>query len=91
MGPPPWSAEEQVAGVAEVQWHIQTVDCPKLASFYRRDRIHPGSVVGDICVMEAPMRDAITGIGLVAFGAIAVLALCIGVCALADAVMRVVA
>jgi len=50
-----------------------------------------GSVVGDICVMEAPMRDAITGIGLVAFGAIAVLAVCIGVCALADAVIRVVA
>ena len=41
--------------------------------------------------MEVPMRDAITGIGLMAFGAIAVLALCIGVCALADAVIRVVA
>ena len=40
---------------------------------------------------EAPMRDAITGIGLVAFGTIAVLALCVGVCALADAVVRVVA
>ena len=37
------------------------------------------------------MRDPITGIGLVAFGAIAVLAVCIGVCALADAVIRVVA
>jgi hypothetical protein len=41
--------------------------------------------------MEAPMRHAITGIGLVAFGTIAVLALCIGVCALADAVTKVVA
>jgi hypothetical protein len=41
--------------------------------------------------METSMRDAITGIGLVAFGTIAVLALCIGVCALADAVIRVVA
>ena len=41
--------------------------------------------------MEAQTRDAITGIGLVAFGAIAVIALCIGVCALADAVSRVVA
>jgi hypothetical protein len=40
---------------------------------------------------EAPMRDAITGIGLVAFGTIAVLALCVGICALADAVIRVVA
>ena len=40
---------------------------------------------------EAPMREAITGIGLVAFGTIAVLALSIGVCALADAVVRVVA
>jgi hypothetical protein len=39
--------------------------------------------------MEASMRDAVTDIGLVAFGAIAVLA--IGVCALADAVIRVVA
>ena len=37
------------------------------------------------------MRDAITGIGLIAFGTIAVLALCIAVCALADAVVRVVA
>ena len=37
------------------------------------------------------MRDAITGIGLIAFGMIAVLALCIGICALADAVVRVVA
>jgi hypothetical protein len=37
------------------------------------------------------LRDAITGIGLVAFGTIAVLALCIGVCALADAIIRVVA
>jgi hypothetical protein len=37
------------------------------------------------------MRDAITGIGLVAIGTIAVSALCIGVCALADAVVRVVA
>ena len=37
------------------------------------------------------MRDAITGIGLVTFGTIAVLALCFGVCALADAVVRVVA
>ncbi len=41
--------------------------------------------------MQAPMKDAITGLGLVAFGTIAVLALCIGVCALADAVSRVVA
>ena len=40
---------------------------------------------------EAPMREAMTGIGLVAFGTIAVLALCIGVCALADAVIRVLA
>jgi len=40
--------------------------------------------------MEAPMRDAITGIGLVAFGTFAVMALCIGVCALADAVIRIV-
>ena len=40
---------------------------------------------------EAPMREAITGIGLVAFGMIAVLGLCIGVCALADVVIRVVA
>jgi hypothetical protein len=39
---------------------------------------------------EAPMREAITGIDLVAFGTIAVLALCIGVCALADAIIRVV-
>ena len=37
------------------------------------------------------MRDAITGIGLVAFGTIAVLALCIGVCTLAEAITRVVA
>ena len=37
------------------------------------------------------MRDAITGIGLIAFGTIAVLALCIGVCALADAGVRVMA
>jgi hypothetical protein len=37
------------------------------------------------------MRDAITGIGLVAFGTIAVLALCMGVWALADAVTRVLA
>jgi hypothetical protein len=37
------------------------------------------------------MREAITGIGLVAFGTIAVLALCVGVCALADAIIRVVA
>ena len=37
------------------------------------------------------MRDAITGIGLIAFGTIAVPALCIGICALADAVVRVVA
>ena len=37
------------------------------------------------------MRDAIIGIGLIAFGTIAVLALCIGVCALADAIVRVVA
>jgi hypothetical protein len=41
--------------------------------------------------IEAQMRDAITGIGLVAFGTIAVVALCIGVCALADGVLRVVA
>jgi len=34
------------------------------------------------------MRDAISGIGLVVFGTIAVLALCIGVCALADAVTK---
>jgi hypothetical protein len=37
------------------------------------------------------MRDAITGIGLVAFGTIAVVVLCIGVCALIDATIRVVA
>jgi len=37
------------------------------------------------------MGDGIIGIGLVAFGTIAVLALCIGVCALADAIIRVVA
>jgi len=37
------------------------------------------------------MRDALNGIGLIAFGTIAVLALCIGICALADAVVRVVA
>ena len=37
------------------------------------------------------MRDEITGIGLVAFGTIAVLVLCIGVCALANAVIGVVA
>ena len=37
------------------------------------------------------MRDAITGIGLVAFGTIAVLALCNGVCALAEAVIGLVA
>jgi hypothetical protein len=36
------------------------------------------------------MRDAITGISLVTFGTIAVLALCIGVCA-ADVVVRVMA
>jgi hypothetical protein len=41
--------------------------------------------------MEAPIRDAMTGIGLIAFGTIAMLALCIGVCALADAIVRVVA
>jgi hypothetical protein len=41
--------------------------------------------------MEATIRDAITGIGLVAFGTIAVLTLCIRVCALADAVIRVMA
>ena len=41
--------------------------------------------------MEAPIRDAITGIGLLAFGTIAVLALCVGVCVLVDAVIRVVA
>jgi len=41
--------------------------------------------------MEAQTKDAITGIGLVAFGAIAVIALCIGICALADAVSRAVA
>jgi hypothetical protein len=41
--------------------------------------------------MEARTKDAITGIGLVAFGTIAVLALCIAVCALADAVSRVIA
>ena len=40
---------------------------------------------------EAAMRDAITGIGLVAFGTIAVLALCIGVCALTEAVIGLVA
>ena len=39
--------------------------------------------------MEAPMKDAITGFGLITFGTIAVLALCIGVCALADAVIRI--
>jgi hypothetical protein len=37
------------------------------------------------------MRDAVSGIGLVVFGTIAVLALCIGVCALADAAIRVAA
>ena len=37
------------------------------------------------------MGDGIIGIGLVAFGTIAVLAPCIGVCALADAIIRVVA
>jgi hypothetical protein len=37
------------------------------------------------------MREAIAGISLVAFGTVAVLALCIGVCALADAVIRVMA
>jgi hypothetical protein len=37
------------------------------------------------------MGDAISGIGLVVFGTIAVAALCIGVCALADAAIRVVA
>jgi len=37
------------------------------------------------------MGDGIIGIGPVAFGTIAVLALCIGVCALADAIIRVVA
>jgi hypothetical protein len=37
------------------------------------------------------MREAITGIGLVTFGTIAVLALCIGVCVVADAITRVVA
>jgi hypothetical protein len=41
--------------------------------------------------MEAPARDAVTGIGLIVFGTIAVIALCIGVCALADAVIRIVA
>lgn len=41
--------------------------------------------------MEAPIRDAMTGIGLIAFGTIAMVALCIGVCALADAIVRVVA
>ena len=40
---------------------------------------------------ELKPRDAITGIDLVAFGTIAVLTLCIGVCALADAIIRVVA
>ncbi len=37
------------------------------------------------------MKDAITGIGLVAFGTIAVLGLCIGACALADAIIRAAA
>ncbi len=41
--------------------------------------------------MEARMKDAITGIGLVAFGTIAVAGLCIGVCALADAIIRAAA
>jgi len=48
-------------------------------------------VSGTSRLRRLSMRDAITGIGLVAFGTIAVLALCIGVCALADAVVRVVA
>ena len=50
-----------------------------------------GKPVPALANMETSMRDAITGIGLVAFGTIAVLALCIGVCALADVVIRVVA
>jgi len=37
------------------------------------------------------MDERITGIGLFAFGTIAVLTLCIGVCALVDAIIRVVA
>jgi hypothetical protein len=41
--------------------------------------------------MKAPTRDAVTGIGLIVFGTIAVIALCIGFCALADVVIRVVA
>ena len=61
-----------------------------------KDRLH-GRLVpalteyGRAQIEEVAMRDAITGIGLVAFGTIAVLALCIGVCALADAVVRVLA
>jgi hypothetical protein len=37
------------------------------------------------------MRDLINGIGLIAPGTISVLVLCIGVCALAEAVLRIVA
>jgi hypothetical protein len=40
---------------------------------------------------ERDRRNANESIGLVVFGMIAVLALCIGVCALADAAIRVVA
>ena len=48
-------------------------------------------VSGTSRLWRLSMRDAITGIGLVAFGMIGVLGLCIGVCALADAVVRVMA
>jgi hypothetical protein len=41
--------------------------------------------------MQAATKDAITGVGLLAFGSIAMLALCISVCALADAISRIVA
>ena len=62
----------------------------------RRDRqtaalVHNAKSTRALTHMEAQTKDAITGIGLVAFGAIAVIALCIGICALADAVSRVVA
>ena len=41
-------------------------------------------VSGTSRLWRLSMRDLITGIGLVAFGTIAVLTLCIGVCARAD-------
>jgi hypothetical protein len=64
----------------------------ELLTFVEQWRAALGFRLGIWRVIEGvPMGDAISGIGLVVFGTIAVLALCIGVCALADAAIRVVA